>query len=134
MPITKIHHINFLVKDLQKGMECYSALLGLKDFILDELPDRGVRTARVAVGEQWIVLVEPIDPEGIPGQHLAQHGEGFFLISYAVDDIDNAARQVARYGSSMTSPHPRQGLDNWRVWDVDSKDTLGIQLQFCQEN
>ena len=81
MSIKKIHHINFLVNDINEGIARYRDLLGIDGFILDELPGRGVITARVALGDQWLVLVQPADHDGIAGRHLAQHGEGFFLIS-----------------------------------------------------
>jgi methylmalonyl-CoA/ethylmalonyl-CoA epimerase len=133
MAINRIHHINFLVQDLNEGIRRYRDLLGIEDFIVEDLPERGVITARVALGEQWLVLVQPVDPAGVPGKHLAEHGEGFFLISYAVDDLQKAAERVAANGSSMTSPEPRRGLDGWQVQDVDKRDTLGVQVQFCEE-
>ncbi len=133
MSTKKIHHINFLVKDIKEGINRYRDLLGIEGFILEELPERGVITARVALGEQWLVLVQPVDPSGIPGRHLAEHGEGFFLISYAVDSLQQAAARVAANGSDMTSPEPRQGLQGWQIQDVNMRDTLGVQVQFCVE-
>ena len=133
MSVKKIHHINFLVKDINEGISRYCDLLGIDGFILEELPERGVITARVALGEQWLVLVQPVDPDGVPGRHLAEYGEGFFLISYAVDSLQQAAARVAAHGSSMTSPAPRQGLQDWQVQDVNMKDTMGAQIQFCRE-
>lgn len=134
MTIKKIHHINFLVKDINEGISRYQALLGLGDFIVDDLPGRGVITARIALGEQWLVLIQPLDPDGIPGQHLAENGEGFFLISYQVDNLECAQQQVVAAGAKMTSESPRQGLENWQVWDIDSQYTFGAQLQLCNEN
>ncbi len=133
MAIKKIHHINFLVKDIREGIKRYQALLGLGEFIVDDLPGRGVITARIALGEQWLVLVQPLDSEGVPAQHLAEHGEGFFLISYQVDNLDSARRQVIEAGAEMTSASPRQGLANWQVWDIDSQHSLGAQIQLCDE-
>jgi methylmalonyl-CoA/ethylmalonyl-CoA epimerase len=133
LTVKKIHHINFLVKNLDEGIRRYRDLLGLEGFILDELPGRGVVTARVALGEQWLVLVQPLDPDGVPGRHLAEHGEGFFLISYAVDDLPNATNHVQRNGFTMTADEPRQGLEDWQVVDIDIRHTMGVQMQFCQE-
>ena len=133
MTIKKIHHINFLVKDLSVGVEKYQSLLGIQEFIIDDLPGRGVKTARAKVGDQWIVLVQPVDMTGIPGKHLQEHGEGFFLISYEVDNLEAAAQQAKASGCIMTSDEPRSGLENWKIWDIDSKDTFDVQIQFCVE-
>ena len=132
--VKKIHHINFLVKDIDEGIGRYRDLLGIENFIREEIPGRGVITARVALGEQWLVLVQPVDSDGAPGRHLAEHGEGFFLISYAVDSLQQAATRVTDHGSNMTSTAPRQGLQDWQVQDIDIKDTLGAQIQFCRES
>ncbi|WP_200821284.1 VOC family protein [Oceanicoccus sp. KOV_DT_Chl] len=133
MSVTKIHHINFIVEDLSAGIDRYRKLLGIDNFVIDDLPGRGVKTARSKVGDSWLVLVQPVDMTGIPGKHLQQHGEGFFLISYSVDDLQQAAANVVAQGSAMTSEIPRQGLENWQVWDIDQNDTLGTQIQFCEE-
>ena len=133
MSISKIHHINFLVKDLEQGIEQYQKLLGITEFTVDALPGRGVKTARTQVGESWLVLIQPVDMSGIPGQHLQQHGEGFFLISYGVESLSDAAQQVIDNGSAMTSPASRKGLENWQVWDIKTEDTFGAQIQLCEE-
>ena len=75
--IKNIHHINFLVTELNRGIERFEKL-GLGPFHRDPLPNRGVETARAKVGATWLVLVQPTDPNGAPGRHLAEHGEGFF--------------------------------------------------------
>lgn len=133
MAITKIHHINFIVKDLNEAINRYQQLFGLGEFIVDELPNRGVKTARVALGEQWLVLVQPVSSTGLPAEHLAEHGEGFFLISYAVDELHKAAQRIVEAGAEMASETPRAGLENWQVWDVESRDTFGAQIQLCEE-
>ncbi|MGK0440591.1 MAG: methylmalonyl-CoA/ethylmalonyl-CoA epimerase [Pseudohongiellaceae bacterium] len=133
MSVKHIHHINFIVKDLITGIQSYRELLGVEAFIVDDLPSRGVKTARAKVGESWLVLVQPVDMSGIPGQHLQTHGEGFFLISYAVDNLPKAAEQVRASGRAMTTKQSRPGLENWRVWDIDQADTFGAQIQLCQE-
>jgi methylmalonyl-CoA/ethylmalonyl-CoA epimerase len=131
--IKTIHHINFIVKDLSTAIGRYKNLLGIDEFIIDDLPDRGVKTARLKLGQVWLVLVQPVDMNGLPGQHLLAHGEGFFLISYAVDKLAVAAEKVVAAGSAMSSPTPRKGLENWQVWDIDINDTLGAQIQLCEE-
>ena len=47
--LTHVHHINFLVQDLEEAVARYKALLGVNrsSFILDELPTRNVDIARV---------------------------------------------------------------------------------------
>lgn len=133
MSVKKIHHINFIVKDLAAAIEKYRVILGGAEFKQDELQGRGVLTARAAVGEQWIVLVQPTDDNSVPGQYLAEHGEGFFLLSLEVDHMDRAVERLEDNGLRMSNDTDRKGLLNWWVRDLDMTDTFGAQIQLCEE-
>lgn len=102
MSPSAIHHVNFVVRDLDEACAHFERSLELAPFeVIDHAP-RGARVARSRIGASWLVLVAPYDAESIPGRHLAEHGEGFFLLSLGVDAIDN----------------PRAGILDWRVEDV----------------
>ena len=133
MPIRGIHHINFLVRDLEEAVRRYSELFGLENFIIEPLASRGVLTARVALGNQWLVLVQPVDSDGLPARHLAKHGEGFFLMSLAVDDLSSAVARVKLAGGEMTSDTPRAGLLEWQIQDVAADHVFGAFVQLCQD-
>ena len=133
MPITKIHHINFLVRDLDVAEQRYRQMLGLGPAIREALPGRGVLTARFRVGEVWLVLVQPTSEQGEPAEHLRDHGEGFFLISFAVDDLDAALAHADAEGTRLGSSQPRTGLGGWRVIDFITADTFGATVQLTEE-
>lgn len=130
--IRGVHHINFLVRDLESAVERHERLLGVHIERIDELPERGVRVARFRAGETWIALVQPV-AEGEPMQRLREHGEGFFLISYRVDDVEAAAERIRDAGGRTTSAVPRQGLDRWRVIDIDPAGLDCIPAQLCED-
>ena len=129
----KIHHINFLVEDLDDAEARYRQLLGLGPALRDDLPGRGVITARFQLGETWLVLGQPTSDEGEPARHLREHGEGFFLISFAVDDLEAAMRRATAAGGRFTSEQPRTGLDGWQIIDLDPADTFGAILQLTED-
>jgi methylmalonyl-CoA/ethylmalonyl-CoA epimerase len=130
--IDGVHHINLLVRDLDMAMAQYRAQLGVESFIVDDLPGRGVRTARFRAGESWIVLVQPV-AEGEPMRVLKERGEGLFLLSFGVSDLDEVTESVVRGGGRLTSTQPRQGLADWRVIDVDPADLSGSQIQLTHD-
>jgi len=130
--IRGVHHINFLVRDLDSAIERHERLLGVRVERIDELPERGVRVARFRAGETWIALVQPV-AEGEPMRQLREHGEGFFLVSYSVDDVETAAARVREAGGRTTSAVPRRGLDRWRVIDIDPAGLDGISVQLCED-
>jgi len=130
--LKRVHHINFLVKDLEQAAARYQDILGVDFTQRDELPDRGVKIARARLGEIWIVLVQPIESQGVPAKHLKRHGEGFFLISYQVEDVLVAAAKVTAAGVVPVNSEPRQGLDDWQVLDLPADDLFGVSTQLVQ--
>ena len=131
--LKNVHHINLLVKDLDVAVQRYQQTLGIGDMLFGDLSQRGVRTARFRVGETWIVLVQPTDPEGVPGKHLAEHGEGLFLLSFEVDSLAEAVGDIKRRGGQVLAERPRQGLEDWEVVDLDPEQTFGAQLQLVEQ-
>jgi len=130
--IKRIHHINFIVKDLKKAVKTYKLLFGEPFVEEEELPNRGVKLARFKVGETWLILVQPMGEDGIPAQYLKKHGEGFFLISCQVDDVSSAAGQLENAGIAVLDKHPREGLDDWQVMDLGVEDLFGANFQLVE--
>ncbi len=125
--LTHVHHVNLLVRDLVAAIAAWQRL-GVTGIIEERLPGRGVETARFRVGETWIVLVMPTDPTGVPGRHLAAHGEGLFLLSLGVEALDGPLT------AGLTLSPPRQGLADWQVADLDPGEFHGGALQLCAES
>ena len=78
--VNSIHHINFVVHELQPQIEYLRTLLQSEP-IIEDLPTRKVKTARFCLSGVWIVLVQPLSTESEVAQILAERGEGLFLLS-----------------------------------------------------
>lgn len=101
-PPSSIHHVNFVVRDLEEACERFEKALNLTPFEAVDHAPRGARVARSRIGESWFVLVAPYDTDSVPGRYLEEHGEGFFLLSLAVDELVDT----------------RPGILDWRVKDL----------------
>jgi methylmalonyl-CoA/ethylmalonyl-CoA epimerase len=112
---TGIHHVNFIVRDLDEAMPRFEKMLGLNPFEVVDHALRGARVARTRLGDSWFVLVAPYDSESVPGQFLAEHGEGFFLLSLASSSVAN----------------PRDGILDWKVEDLG--ELHGAQFQLTED-
>ncbi len=128
--IAGIHHINFLVRDLEAAVSRWERALGVPVARRDALPARGVVAARFRVGEAWLVLVQPTRADSIPARYLAEHGEGFFLLSLGVDCL---AAELERLGESSFDGPARSGAEGWLVRDLRAALLDGVQLQFTQD-
>lgn len=130
--LDSVHHVNLLVRDLDRARTRFAAAFGIEPGAVEALPERGVIASRLRIGQTWLVLVQPTDPSGMPGRRLAERGEGVFLISFGVPDLDAAIGALGARGLRFTSALPRQGLDGWRVIDADLGGEFGVDLQLCE--
>lgn len=125
----RIHHINFIVRDLDAAVPAWEQVLGMPVSARDHLEQRGVDIARFRLGSAWLVLVQPVRPDTSPARYLDAHGEGFFLISFGVDSLD-AERD--RLGEDWFDGPVRKGLDDWQIRDLDVAQTFGALVQFTE--
>jgi methylmalonyl-CoA/ethylmalonyl-CoA epimerase len=128
-----IHHINFLVADLDAAVLRYKDLFDIDAMTIESLPERGVRTARFELSGVWIVLVQPVDEQSEPMRHLRQYGEGLYLVSFAVDDLDAATEDLAAKGAINKATRSREGLQGWRVIDLEPDAVFGALIQLTQD-
>ena len=131
--LKRVHHINFVVHDLEAAVTKYQELFKLENCEYLDHPHRLVKTARFKLGETWIILLQPLDSESTPGQHLQQHGEGFFLISYEVENLSAAMKNIEDKGGSLEDERARAGILNWQVADLDPDATFGARIQLVEE-
>ncbi len=131
--LTGVHHINFLVADLDAAIERYKDLFQLESIEVESLPERGVITGRFELAGIWIVLVQPVDDESEPARALRQQGEGVFLVSFAVDDLANAREMLVGKGVISEAAQARNGLLNWRVIDLNPESVFGAAIQLTEE-
>ena len=125
-----IHHLNFIVRELDAAIPVWERLLGCSVARRDELNERGVISARFRLGDTWLVLVQPTRDDSVPGRYLATHGEGFFLLSLGVESL---AGEAARIGDEAFAGPVRAGADGWQVRDLDPTLLHGVQLQLTQD-
>jgi methylmalonyl-CoA/ethylmalonyl-CoA epimerase len=128
-----VHHINFLVTDLELAIERYKDFFDLDSVQIESLPQRGVRTARFDLHGVWIVLVQPVDDDSEPMRHLRQHGEGLYLVSFAVDNLDAATESLVGKGAINKAAQGREGLQGWRVIDLEPDAIFGALIQLTED-
>jgi len=131
--IHSIHHINYVVKDLEIHTAYLEKVLGCKP-ILEGLSGRNVKTARFPIGESWLVVVQPLSEEGEVARILSERGEGLFLLSLGVDNLENSLNKLSQQGIKLDSKGPRKGLDTWSIHDLDCPPGLASVLQICQNS
>jgi methylmalonyl-CoA/ethylmalonyl-CoA epimerase len=124
--LTHIHHINFVVADLDASILYFKKLLGQQP-IVETLPERNVTTARFEIGQSLLVLVQAITNEGVVADILANKGEGIFLISFATHSIDKTLQEL-----ELSYNEKRKGVDDWPICDISPFEQFGVILQLTE--
>ena len=132
--IQRAHHIDFVVRDLDRAANRFSTIFGVEPLERERLEDRGVELVRFDVGGLWIALVQPISDDSPVKAFLDEHGEGFFHIAYKVDDVESEAARLEAEGLRIVNREPRRGVEGWKLIDLEMDDTCGVYTQLIQED
>ena len=122
--LDQIHHIAFLVKDMEATIQRYETLLGMPVSERGKSLTRGGEIAIFKLKNINLELVSPTDKNGFLQQLLDEQGEGFFHIAFGVDDIEKAGKELEGKGIKM-KPITVTYKD-WEVAYLDKEATNGI--------
>lgn len=95
MKLNKMDHICIAVKDLDAARKIWEPVLGKSepdDPYVDE-PEQ-IRVARYHIGEVGFELMESTTPDGPVAQWIEKNGEGVMLISFNVDNTEEAVNEL----------------------------------------
>lgn len=129
MKVSKIDHVGIVVKDLETALATYTQNFG---FATDRsrgggVPGLGIRNAFMPVGETDLEFIQPTPSEGPVAGFANERGEGTFMLSIAVDDLDAAIAHLRGLGARVGDA--RNG-----VAFVSMKSTHGVNLQLIQRD
>jgi len=127
-----IHHIDFVVRDLERAIGQYQRLFNVHFLERESLPSRGVELARFRLGDTWVVLVQPVRDDSPVKRFLDEHGEGFFHIAYRVSDAHAAAGELHAKGVKLMNDSPRRGVEGWKLVDLQLNETFGLMTQLVE--
>ncbi|GAB4277968.1 MAG: methylmalonyl-CoA epimerase [Deferrisomatales bacterium] len=112
MKTTAIDHICFVVHDLDAAVARYRDVLGLEPDGWYTAPTESIRVARYYLENVALELMEATRPDSEVGRFLDKRGEGFFLISYRVDDVEAGLEELRAKGERTIDAAPRKLMGN----------------------
>ncbi|MFQ6101453.1 MAG: VOC family protein [Anaerolineae bacterium] len=126
MKLRSIDHICIAVKDLERARKVYEEDLGLELHTTYVAESEKIRVARYYVGDVALELMEATEPDSDVGRFVERRGEGFFLISYRVDDVDEALAELKAKGRQIIDEKPRHLLGNRYAFIHHPKELCGV--------
>ena len=134
--VNKIDHIGIVVKDIQKSLEPFKKLLGLKLGETEELDVQGAitRVAFLPIGGINIELVETSAEAGLVGDFMREKGEGIHHIAFEVDDVEKTSDELGQIGVEFEWGKIISGSRGSRVVFFKAKEFNGVHIELIQKH
>ena len=126
MEIRAIDHLCIAVKDLDKARRAYEEELGLELHSLYVAESEKIRVARYYIGDVALELIAATSPDSEVAKFIRKRGEGFFLISYRVDDVEDALAELKAKGVRTIDQSPRHLMGNRYAFIHFPKELSGV--------
>jgi methylmalonyl-CoA epimerase len=131
--IKGIYGINVAVKNLDAAVERYEAVFGVKAERLaaGDFAFPGLSGAKLDVNGFYLTLIASSSPDSSVAKFLERKGEGVFLLSVAVDQIDQDTEALKRRGLQFILDKSATGAFG-AVNFVHPKSMHGVQVEIYQ--
>ncbi|HKW02906.1 MAG TPA: VOC family protein [Vicinamibacterales bacterium] len=130
MKILGIHHVTMAVQDIEAARADIAALLDAAAGPIDAVAAFGVRSTAVALGDDTLELVAPMDADNPVMRYIERRGEGFYTLALEVDDLDAAVAELAARGVRVSPPV--EASAGVRTSFVTMAATHGLSLQLLE--
>ena len=129
---TDVHHVAFLVGDLDQAVERFERQYGAEQLTRREMTgDFELDVALYPIGSVLFELITPTTESGWVYETWRENGDGFFHIAFEVEDIRESMEELESRGIRVKDDEPQEGYD-WEVVTLDERDTL-VPMQIVEE-
>ena len=134
--ISGLHHVGYIVPDLDRAIPIFAEKLGLPLTKRVEAPHMGLEVAvfRLGDGSTGIELMKPTTESGPFAEFLRANPSGaLHHVAYATDrSLTEAAEAVKNCGLHLAANTPDGPIDSpvgWRIVNIDPTGTQGLLTQ-----
>ncbi len=128
--VRNLDHVAVAVTDLDAGVRTWQANFGLPLERTGEVPALGIRQAILPLGSAFVELISPLGDEGPVAAFLKERGEGMYLVSLAVANLDAAV--AALRGRGLRVGDPAGGSGGTRLAFISPRSTHGVTIQLIE--
>ena len=110
MAITNRDHVVVAVNDVEAATKVWQENFGLPLERSGESQGMGIKQAILPIGSAFIELISPLGESGPVAEALKSKGEGLYLISLAVDDMQATLAELRERGVRVNDPPAGGGV------------------------
>jgi methylmalonyl-CoA/ethylmalonyl-CoA epimerase len=133
MKILKIDHIGIAAKSIDQVIPFWSGILGLKVEGKETVEEQKATTAFLRVGESELEILESTAPDGAIAKFIESRGEGIQHVSFRVENIEEALKELKEKGVRLIDEKPRQGAGGGKIAFIHPKSTNGVLVELSEK-
>lgn len=130
--ISHIDHIAIVVTSISQVKSFYEDALGLKISCIEEMPERGIKTAFIELGVTKIELIEPLHDNSEVSKFLKTRGPGLHHIALKTPDIKAMETKLRTHKTELIYNEARNGAHNTMVNFIHPKSAGGVLVEIVQ--
>jgi methylmalonyl-CoA epimerase len=130
----QIHHVAYVVSDIDAALPLYTEQFGMPLEIREVLADQGVEAAALGVGRGHIELIQPLDPDNSVGRFLERRGEGIHHVAFEVPNVGDALDELRSAGVDLIDQAPRRGLGGHRIAFLHPRSSGGVLTELVESD
>jgi methylmalonyl-CoA/ethylmalonyl-CoA epimerase len=127
LAITNLDHVVVAVNDLEAATKVWQENFGLPLERTGDNQALGIRQSILPIGSAFIELISPLGEGGPVADALKNKGEGLYLISLAVDDLDATLAELRQRGVRVNDPPAGS-----RVTFISPRAANGVLVQLVE--
>ncbi len=108
--VNRVHHTGVVVRSIDDALVMYRDTLGMRVVKEAVMEDQGVKAVLLDLGNSFLELLEPIDPEFGIARVLEKRGEGLHHVCLEVGDIHATLTDLKSKSVELIDEEPRHGL------------------------
>jgi methylmalonyl-CoA/ethylmalonyl-CoA epimerase len=132
MTLGRIHHVAYVVADIDAALERLGTSFGLRPAIREVMEDQGVEAVLCGPPGGAVELIRPLDDESAVARFLEERGEGMHHIAFEVDDLAAALDDLRGRGAELIDERPRRGLGGHLVAFVHPRSANGVLTELVE--
>ncbi len=130
MSIIGLDHVAIATLDVEAAVAKYEAMFGATAGEIVSVPDQGVKSAVVTIGDSTIELMQPLDDFNAIRKYIDKNGEGLHHIALKVDNLDATEKELLEKGVRLIVGTAN---GNKSIF-IHPKSTDGVLMELCAHN
>lgn len=127
--VQELDHVVAAVTDLDAGARAFEHNFALRESSRNEVPALGIRNVNLPIGRSYVELITPLSSDGPVSHFLQSRGEGLYLISLRVADLDATVTRLRERGVRASNP---SGAGGNRLSFISPRNAFGITIQLIE--